>query len=65
MSDREISFEEALKKLEESSKKLKESETTLEEAMENYEKGLEAYRECKTILENASQKIETLSKQEA
>lgn len=64
MSDKKMSFEEALKKLELCAEKLRGQDTTLEEAMKNYEEGLTAYRDCRDILEEASQKIETLTKQE-
>lgn len=56
--EKEMSFEEAFRKLEESAEKIKAGDTTLEEAVMYYEKGMEYYRICDGILKNAKQKIE-------
>lgn len=58
----EIVFEDVLKKLEAASEKLKSENITLEESITNYENGIKYYKECKSILEKADQKIETLSR---
>ncbi|MBQ6495575.1 MAG: exodeoxyribonuclease VII small subunit [Firmicutes bacterium] len=63
--DEKLTFEETLKKLEEASEKLRSQETSLEDAIKYYEDGIRYYKECNEILDNAAQKIETLTKQEA
>jgi len=62
MDEKNLTFEQSLKKLEEASEKLKSQETSLEEAIRNYEEGLKAYKECAGILEKAQQKVEVLTK---
>lgn len=57
-----LSFEEALEKLEAASENLKRDDLTLEEAIKNYEAGLEYYKLCEEILQSAKQKIETYQK---
>ena len=62
MAENKHSFEEPLKKLELASEKLKSDNISLEDAIKNYEEGIKYYKECTEILENANQKIETLTK---
>ncbi|MFQ8602717.1 MAG: exodeoxyribonuclease VII small subunit [Anaerovoracaceae bacterium] len=62
MADKNKSFESSLKKLEDISAKLKLDNISLEEAIKSYEEGIKYYKECSDILENANQKIETLTK---
>lgn len=57
-----LSFEEALEKLEAASENLKRDDLTLAEAIKNYETGLEYYKLCEEILQSAKQKIETYQK---
>lgn len=64
MDEKKLTFEETLKKLEEASEKLRSQETSLEDAIKYYEDGIKYYRQCTGILDEASQKIETLTKQE-
>lgn len=64
MTAKEMSFEEALKKLEEVSKKLKSEDISLEEAIACYEEGIKYHRQCSDILDKADRKIETLAKRE-
>jgi exodeoxyribonuclease VII small subunit len=60
MADRELSFEEALKKLESCADKISSSEATLEDAIKAYEEGASYYVRCDLILKNAKQRIEKI-----
>lgn len=60
---KDLSFEEALEKLELSAEYLKSDQVSLEEALKSFEQGIEYYNKCNTILNNAKQKIEIYSKQ--
>lgn len=62
MTEKKPAFEESLKKLEEASEKLRSQNVPLEEAIESYKEGLKHYRECREILDEAVQQIETLTK---
>jgi len=62
MAAKKPSFEASLKKLEEASEKIRSDESSLEDAIKSYKEGLKAYAECKEILDNAVQEIETLTK---
>ena len=44
---------------------IKKEDTTLEEAIKYYEKGIKCYEQCNSILKEASQKIDTIRKEEA
>ena len=61
---RKKNFEESLKKLEKISTSLKAEDITLEDAIKQYEEGIRYYKECSEILQDAQQRIETLTKQE-
>ncbi len=61
-SIKEETFEENFNRLEEIVRKLGESGTTLEEAIKLYEEGIEHHKICQEKLENAKQKIETLTR---
>ena len=43
---------------------LKAEDITLEDAIKQYEEGIRYYKECSEILQDAQQRIETLTKQE-
>ena len=62
MSEKKLTFEESLKKLETASGKLKAQDVPLEEAIKSYKEGLAAYEECRQILDDAVQEIETLTR---
>ncbi len=62
MSSKKPSFEDSLKKLETASEKIRSQEASLEDAIKSYKEGLEAYNECRKILDQAVQDIETLTK---
>ena len=55
---KDLSFEEALQKLEESVRKIKSPECTLEESMALYEERVKYYDLCEKILGEAKQKLE-------
>ena len=56
--EKELSFEEALEKLEEAVGKLRSGECSLEESIKIYEQSVKYYELCDSILKNARQKIE-------
>ena len=58
-----LSFEEALEKLESSVAELKSKNISLESSIEVYEKCIMYYKLCVGILENAKQKIEIYNPQ--
>ncbi|MBQ9016427.1 MAG: exodeoxyribonuclease VII small subunit [Firmicutes bacterium] len=62
MTKKKPSFEESLKKLEAASEKLKRQDVPLEEAIRSYREGLQYYEECRSILDEASAEIETLTR---
>lgn len=62
MTKKKPSFEESLKKLEAASEKLKRQDVPLEEAIKSYREGLQYYEECRSILDEASAEIETLTR---
>ena len=55
---KELSFEEALEKLEESAQILRNGDASLEKSVEIYNQSVEYYKQCLKILNNAKQKIE-------
>ena len=57
VKDNEMSFEEALVKLEVAAEALKKDTTTLEDAMSYFDEGLKHYKYCNDILSKAKQKI--------
>ena len=54
----DISFEEALAKLNDIATKLKAKDISLEETIKYFEEGNKCYKLCKDILDSAKQKIE-------
>lgn len=62
MPKKRPAFEESLKKLEKAADRLKSQDVPLEEAIESYKEGLKHYKECRKILDDAVQEIETLTK---
>ena len=57
-------FEESLAKLQEACDRMKAGDISLEEAIACYNEGKEHYRNCKDILENGTQTIEILERDE-
>ncbi|MCL1982646.1 MAG: exodeoxyribonuclease VII small subunit [Clostridiales bacterium] len=62
MSNKELTFEEALAGLEKSAADLNKPDITLSEAIENFEKGIGYYDKCSEILNGAKQKISTYAR---
>ncbi len=58
----ELSFEQAIGKLEEIVEKIETGQTGLEEAISQYELGCKLIQRCKSILNEAERKIEILNK---
>lgn len=64
MTKKKPTFEESLKQLEALSEKMKGQDVPLEEAIASYKEGLKYYETCRSILDEAVQEIETLTKAE-
>jgi exodeoxyribonuclease VII small subunit len=58
--EEELSFEEALKRLEESVNTLEEGKLTLDESLKKFEEGIMLSRICNKKLREAKQKVEIL-----
>lgn len=56
-----IHFEQSVTELEEIVKQLEKGELTLEESLKQFEKGIGLARRCQDVLNQAEQKIETLT----
>ena len=61
MPEDKISFEEAFAKLQEISEKIENEELSLDESLQLFEEGLKLSGHCSKILEDAKQKIETIT----
>jgi exodeoxyribonuclease VII small subunit len=56
----ELSFEEALRKLEEQVQVLSDGKLSLQEALENFEEGIKLFKFCNQKLKEAEQKVTEL-----
>jgi len=56
-----IHFEQSVTELEEIVKQLEKGELTLEDSLKQFEKGIGLARRCQNVLNQAEQKIETLT----
>lgn len=56
-----IHFEQSITELEEIVRQLEKGELTLEESLKQFEKGISLARHCQNALNQAEQKIETLT----
>lgn len=56
-----IHFEQSITELEEIVRQLEKGELTLEESLKQFEKGINLARHCQNALNQAEQKIETLT----
>ncbi len=65
MKNENISFESALERLKEIANLLESNNTSLEESMALFEEGIKLSKECSDILDNAKQKIITLTEAES
>lgn len=59
-----MSFEDALKKLEETVAQLEEGKLTLDESLRKFEEGIMLSRLCTQILQESNKKIEMLTEKE-
>lgn len=64
MATKKPDFETALKELENIVRKIENGECSLEESIELYEKGMKLSANCSNALQNAEQKIITLTQAE-
>ena len=64
MKIEDLSFEEALSKLEEVVKELEKEDITLEDSMERFEQGIKLSSHCLQKLNEAEEKIEELTRSE-
>ena len=64
MADKELSFEEALARLEEIVARLEAGKTTLDSALADYEEGVSLLRRCNSQLDAAEQRVEAVEKGE-
>lgn len=60
MSEKDINFEEAMKKLEEIANELEKNDLDLDKAVEEFEEGMKLSKKCSEILENAEKRITIL-----
>lgn len=60
MSEKDINFEEAMKKLEEIANQLEKNDLELDKAVEKFEEGMKLSKKCSDILENAEKRITIL-----
>lgn len=60
MSEKELNFEELMKKLEEITNKLEKESLSLDESVELFEEGMKISKECNSKLENAEKRITIL-----
>mgnify|MGYP004691498375 CR=1 FL=1 len=60
MSEKDINFEEAMKKLEEIANQLEKNDLELDKAVEKFEEGMKLSKKCSEILENAEKRITIL-----
>ncbi len=56
----DLTFEEAIKKLESTVEKLEKEELTLDETLQNFKEGMKLTQHCKNILSQAEEKVELL-----
>ncbi len=60
MTKKEITFEEAMERMEEILRTLESGSETLDETLALYEEGVNLVRTCSRLLENATQRVQML-----
>ena len=60
----ELSFEEAITGLTDIVGKIEQGQIPLQDSLEQYERGMAMIKHCRTILQNAEQRIEKITKEE-
>jgi len=63
-TEKKLSFEQALEKLEAIVTRIESGETPLEESITRYEEGQKLIRQCRAILDAAEQKIQLLAQRD-
>ena len=61
-TEKKITFEDALARLEQIVAQIEEGEVSLEESIEKYAEGIKLIKQCRTILDGAEKKIQVLAK---
>jgi len=61
---KELSFEEAITGLTEIVDKIEQGQIPLQESLDQYEKGMALIKHCRSILQQAEQRIEKITKEE-
>jgi exodeoxyribonuclease VII small subunit len=61
LSPQDLSFEEALSRVEQIIERIESGEIGLEQSLTEYENGVELVRRCRAILDRAQQKVDDLS----
>ena len=65
MSSKDFDFEKSLKELEKIANQLENEQISLDESIALFEKGVKLSKECSEYLENAKQKIVSLTEKES
>lgn len=65
MISKDFDFEKSMKELEKIAACLENEQTSLDKSIELFEKGVKLSKECSVYLENAKQKIVTLTEKES
>lgn len=60
----QVSFEQAIERLEATVRKVEQGEVGLEQSIAEYERGMVLIKRCKEILAHAEQRVEELSREE-
>ena len=63
--NRKLTFEEAMANLEQIVSEIEEGKVTLEKSIDRYAEGISLVKQCRSILDQAEQKIQLLSKSES
>ena len=59
-----LSFEESIKELTDIVGKIEQGEIPLQDSLEQYEKGMALIKQCRTILQEAEERIEKITKEQ-
>ncbi len=60
----ELSFEEAITGLTDIVGKIEQGQIPLQDSLEQYERGMALIKHCRTVLQNAEQRIEKITKEQ-
>ncbi|HYF13650.1 MAG TPA: exodeoxyribonuclease VII small subunit [Phycisphaerales bacterium] len=62
VNPRDLTFEQAMERVEEIAHRLESGEVGLEQAIDEYEQGMALLRRCNEVLERAEQRVEELTR---